>query len=66
MAAPTLPLLTWQEDAEAARLAEQRRLLQARIARLPRMSHRRVELSLRLKEITSAQLALETRKGEVA
>lgn len=66
MAARALPLLTWQEDAEAARLAEQRRLLQARIARLPRMSHRRVELSLRLKEITSAQLALETRKGEVA
>lgn len=62
MAAASLPLLTWQEDAAAARLAEERRQLRARIERLPRMSHRRVELMARLKQMTADELRLEVKE----
>lgn len=59
MAGAALPLLIWREDAAAARLAAERRQLRERIARLPPMSHRRVELSARLRQLTNDELQLE-------
>lgn len=63
MRAATLPLLTWQEDAAAARLAEERRQLRARIERLPKMSHRRVELMARLRQKTADELQMDLERG---
>jgi hypothetical protein len=60
-AAP-LPLLSWREDAALARLRADRAALAARIAALPPMSHRRVELTARLKEMTARELALTSAK----
>ncbi|RVQ76134.1 hypothetical protein [Sinorhizobium medicae] len=54
-----LPLLTWQEDAAIARLRAERAELYRRISALPVMSHRRVALSERLKELTARELKLE-------
>lgn len=56
-AAP-LPLLTWREDAALARLSQERAELQRRISALPAMSHRRVALTERLKELTARELKL--------
>ncbi len=56
-AAP-LPLLTWREDAALARLSRERAELQRRISTLPAMSHRRVALTERLKELTARELKL--------
>ena len=58
MSAKALPLFTWREDAEADRLAAERVLLRQRIDRLPPMSHRRVELSARLRQMTADELRL--------
>lgn len=62
MPSASLPLLTWREDAAAARLADERRQLRERIERLPPMSHRRVELMARLKQMTADELRLEARE----
>ena len=62
MQAASLPLLTWREDAAAARLADERRQLRERIERLPPMSHRRVELMARLKQMTADELRLEVKE----
>ena len=58
MMAAALPLLTWPEDATLARLATERDALIERIERLPRMSHKRVELTARLRQLTADQLRL--------
>jgi hypothetical protein len=65
MAGVALPLLTWREDAAAARLAAERRELRERIACLPAMSHRRVELSARLRQLTNEELRLELKDGAI-
>lgn len=61
-----LPLMNWKENAEVERLAQERRVLTARIATLPRRSHLRIELTGRLKALTEKQLRLELeqRKAE--
>lgn len=56
MTRAALPLLTWREDAAQARLAAERMQLRGRIERLPPMSHRRVELTSRLKQLTIDEL----------
>ena len=62
----SLPLMNWKENAEAERLAQERRALTARIRALPRRSHLRIELTGRLKALTEKQLRLELeqRKAE--
>lgn len=62
--AATLPLLSWREDAAVARLRAERMELAARIAALPKMSHRRVELTARLKELTARELRLCAQTGQ--
>lgn len=56
--AVALPLLTWREDAALVRLRTERAELHRRIATLPKMSHRRVALTERLKELTARELEL--------
>jgi len=57
------PLLAWAELAVIARLEEEREALRHRVERLPRHSHRRIELEVRLRLITSQQLAAEANRG---
>jgi hypothetical protein len=64
MPAASLPLLTWREDAAVLQLADERQRLRERIARLPPMSHRRVELTARLKQLTADELRLELKTGQ--
>lgn len=64
MPAAPLPLLTWQEDEALARLAADRENLMARIARLRPMSHRRVELIARLKQLTDEELRLQLQRRQ--
>ena len=59
-----LPLLSWREDAAITRLRAERMELAARISAQPRMSHRRVELTARLKELTARELQLCARTCE--
>lgn len=54
-----LPLFSWQDAAEATRLDGERRVLKARILRLPPRSFRRVVLEARLADVTARQLRLE-------
>ena len=58
------PLLVWGELAEIDRLQRQREQLLARIAALPRFSHRRLELEYRLRGLTAHQLMLQTKIGD--
>lgn len=60
-----LPLFTWPEARLVARMEAEREELAARIARLPRFSHRRIELQARLKDLTGRQLELEARIGRL-
>lgn len=53
------PLLVWHERAAIDRLEAQRENLRGRIQALPRFSHRRIELELRLRILTAQQLQLE-------
>ena len=55
------PLFAWRERAEIDRLEEERKDLAERISRLPRLSHRRVELEARLRDLTGRQLELDVR-----
>lgn len=64
--AANLPLLSWREDAALSRLRADRADLAARIAVLPRMNHRRVELTARLKELTARELALSSTERPTA
>lgn len=57
--ASSAPLLTWRRDAQLATIADERAELIGRISRLPRMSHRRVELTARLRALTAEALRLE-------
>lgn len=63
MSAPSvpLPLFVWPERAEIKALEDQRRILVRRIETKPRRSYKRLELELRLREITERQLRLSTR-----
>lgn len=54
-----LPLLAWHERAAVERLEAERDALRRRIAVLPRFSHRRIELEMRLKLLTAEQLRRE-------
>jgi len=58
---PPLPLFNWPERAEIDAIEEQRRSLAHRIETKPRMSHKRLELELRLRELTEKQLRLSAR-----
>lgn len=60
-----LPLLTWRRDAELRRLAVERQALIERIAALPAMSHRRVALTERLKDLTTRILRIEVEYDEI-
>lgn len=53
-----LPLFTWHEISV---LEQQRQALRERINRLQPHSHRRVELTARLRALTAQQLALQLR-----
>ena len=53
-----LPLFTWRSDAALARLQAERAELNRRIASLPKMSHRRVALTERMKALTARELKL--------
>ncbi|MEO9612615.1 MAG: hypothetical protein ABJG86_09820 [Nitratireductor sp.] len=57
--ASPLPLLTWRKEQALAHLRMERMQLARRIAALPPMSHRRVELVARLKELTARELSAE-------
>ncbi len=52
------PLFAWREWEEIARLEDEREMLRTRLERLPRFSHRRVELEARLRAVTARQLQL--------
>lgn len=55
-----LPLFSWQMSLAASRLAEKRMALQKRINALPRFSHKRIELEVRMKQLTASALEAET------
>lgn len=52
------PLFAWQSQKRIADLQSQRERLMAKIATLPRHAHKRIELELRLRDMTHEQLAL--------
>ena len=56
-----MPLFGWPEQREIDVLQEKRDELAQRAAKLPRFSHRRLELELRLKTLTEEQLKLSNR-----
>jgi hypothetical protein len=62
MARP-LPLFAWRDRTTAAGIAAERAQLVERIGRLPPMSHRRVELTTRLKLLTVEELKLKANPG---
>jgi Tfp pilus assembly protein PilN len=53
-----MPLFGWPEQREIDALQCQRNVLAARIAKLPRFSHRRIELEARLRALTEQQLQI--------
>lgn len=53
------PLFAWRETGEIARIEEQCKSLQARIAKLRPHSHARLELEFRLRGLRDRQLRLE-------
>lgn len=59
------PLLSWPEQRVIADIERRRRDLINRIARLPRFSHRRIELEARLRALTAEGLGLETTLGTI-
>ena len=54
------PLFVWPERVAIDAVEQRRRELIDRIAALPRLSHRRVVLEARLRDITAEGLGLET------
>lgn len=58
-----LPLLFWSEHAEIERLQTERDLLHGRILLLRPHCHKRVELEVRLRELTARQLVITTKIG---
>lgn len=58
-----LPLLFWSEYAEIERLQTERNLLHSRILLLRPHCHKRVELEVRLRELTARQLGLTNKIG---
>lgn len=58
MSAP-LPLVGWASSREIEKLVAEREMLRHWILRLPRGSHKRLELEGRQKALTTRQLALE-------
>lgn len=57
---PPPPLFVWHETREIERLEAERAALAKRIAGMRPRSHRRARLAIRLEELTSRVLALET------
>ena len=55
-----LPLFSCQFTQEASRLEEERQNLQKRINALPRYSHKRIELEVRMKQLTASALEAES------
>ncbi len=58
-----LPLFSWQMTQEASRLEEQRQAMKSRINALPRYSHKRIALEVRMKQLTASALELEASNG---
>ena len=56
-----MPLFGWPEQREIDVLQVKRDELAARVAKLPRFSHKRIELEVRLKALTEQQLILSNR-----
>ncbi|UXS52572.1 hypothetical protein FY148_07890 [Agrobacterium tumefaciens] len=56
-----MPLFGWPEQREIDVLQVKRDELAARVAKLPRFSHKRIELEVRLKALTEQQLVLSNR-----
>lgn len=56
-----MPLFGWTERKEIDALQSQRNELAARAAKLPRFSHKRIELEVRLRAVTEEQLKLSNR-----
>lgn len=59
------PLFVWPEQAAIGAVELRRRALITRIARLPRFSHRRIELEARLRLLTAEGLCLEQKLGKL-
>ncbi len=56
-----MPLFGWPDQREIDVLQNRRDQLAERIARLPRFSHRRIELEARLRALTEEQLIISNR-----
>ncbi len=56
-----MPLFGWPEQREVDALQARRDELAKRIAKLPRFSHKRIELEVRLRALTQQQLVLSNR-----
>ncbi|MDH7802259.1 MULTISPECIES: hypothetical protein [Rhizobium/Agrobacterium group] len=56
-----MPLFGWPEQREIDVLQTKRDELAARAAKLPRFSHKRIELEVRLKALTEEQLRISNR-----
>ncbi|MBB3947237.1 hypothetical protein GGQ73_003203 [Rhizobium skierniewicense] len=56
-----MPLFGWPEQRELDALQSKRDQLAQRAAKLPRFSHKRLELEVRLKTLTQEQLTLSNR-----
>ena len=59
-----LPLIPTRDDEELTRVMDERERLGRRIAELRPRSFRRIELQVRMRELTRRQLELETRTGK--
>lgn len=53
-----LPLLQWPVNSRLEELQSERSRLMERISKLPRHSHKRIELEMRLRSVTHDQLSL--------
>lgn len=56
-----MPLFGWPDQREIDVLQSRRDELANRIAKLPRFSHRRIELEARLRALTEEQLVISNR-----
>lgn len=60
-----MPLFGWPEQKEMDALQARRDELAKRIAKLPRFSHKRIELEVRLRALTQQQLVFSNRISNV-
>ena len=59
-----LPLIATSDDGELLKVMDERERLGRRIAELRPRSFKRIELQVRMRELTKRQLELETRTGK--